>query len=91
MITVYTATNCQPCRLTLRALQCRGLSVIERAAAAPENARQLRAMGCRQAPVVVLADGVSGWSGFRPDLIDQLADDGSWPASAGAAPQQPET
>lgn len=69
-IEVYTAENCQPCKATKRALQKAGLSFLE--LDAQEHADKLKEMGYAQLPVVILDDGVSGWSGFRPDLIKEI-------------------
>lgn len=69
MIVVYTAPNCPPCHLTKRALDRRGLAYEDRDGHA--HASRLAEMGMRELPVVV-ADGVAPWSGFRPDLIEQL-------------------
>lgn len=69
MIVIYTAPNCQPCRLTKRTLDRRGIAYRELDAA--EHAERLRGLGHQSVPVVVTPDG-HHWSGFRPDLIAQL-------------------
>lgn len=69
MIDVYSAPNCQPCRMTCRALDRRGIAY--RVLDAAEHAEYLRGLGHQSAPVVVAPDG-RHWAGFRPDLIAQL-------------------
>lgn len=66
-VVVYTQPNCQPCKATLRRFEAAGVVVKELAAA--DYPDLLKAMGHKQAPVVM--DGVRHWSGYRPDLIDE--------------------
>jgi glutaredoxin-like protein NrdH len=71
-ITVYSKPACVQCTATTRALNARGLAfdVVDLTEDTDAFAR-VSEMGYRQAPVVVAGD--AHWSGFRPDLIGQLA------------------
>lgn len=66
-VVIYTQPNCQPCKATLRRFNEAGINVKELPAA--EHTDLLKAMGHQQAPVVMT--GVTHWSGYRPDLIDE--------------------
>lgn len=71
MVTVYTKPACVQCNATYRALDKKGIlyrsiDISEN----PETLEDLKSMGYMQAPVVVAGD--AHWSGFRPDLIDEL-------------------
>ncbi|TQS72879.1 glutaredoxin-like protein NrdH [Rhodobacteraceae bacterium] len=71
-ITVYSKPACVQCTATTRALEAKGIEYdvvdLTKDAAALEQVTEL---GYRQAPVVIA--GETHWSGFRPDLIGQLA------------------
>ena len=71
-ITVYSKPACVQCTATTRALDAKGIpyDVIDltQDAGAMTHVTEL---GYRQAPVVVA--GSEHWSGFRPDMIAQLA------------------
>ena len=68
MVTVYTQPRCQPCKATIRRLEERGVSYLVKEAA--EHVDDLKALGHSSAPVVVT--GTAHWSGYRPDLIDEI-------------------
>lgn len=76
MITVYSTTHCSQCMMTKRRLTKRGLEFEE--VNLEENPDQLNfvknVLGYSQAPVVIVEEEnqTRHWSGFRPDLIDQL-------------------
>ena len=75
-ITVYSKDNCQQCRATERKLDSKGLSYeyIDMTDN-PEAIAAAKELGHLAAPVVLVeqADGTAtNWSGFRPDLIDNL-------------------
>lgn len=75
-ISVYSKPSCVQCVATKRALQKQGLDFIETDVTKDDAALELvRSLGHMQAPVVVVerADGVTHWSGFRPDRIKELA------------------
>lgn len=74
-ITIYTAPNCQQCRMTESRMASKGLSFrIIRLDNEPTIAAKLRSQGYTQAPVVdVTGEQRQTWTGFRPDLIDLLA------------------
>ena len=71
-ITVFTKPHCPQCDATKRQLTKQGLDFetvdIEQH---PEILEQLRAAGFMQAPVVIAPD--ASWTGYRPDLIRELA------------------
>ncbi|NMN00206.1 NrdH-redoxin [Bifidobacterium sp. DSM 109958] len=71
-ITVFTKPHCPQCDATKRQLTKHGLDFetvdVEQH---PEILEQLRAAGFMQAPVVIAPD--TSWTGYRPDLIRELA------------------
>lgn len=71
-IIVYSKPQCVQCNATVRALEAKGIThkVVDLTL---DNAamESVQSMGYRQAPVVVA--GATHWSGFRPDMISQLA------------------
>lgn len=72
MITVYTKPGCQPCKLTIAALEKAGIAYEKRDITEDPNAMEAcKALGYMSAPVVVAGD--DHWSGFRPDRIKALA------------------
>jgi glutaredoxin-like protein NrdH len=76
IVRVYTAPGCQPCSLTKRHLERRGIAYEEISLADDERDRAaVRALGFTSAPVVCAAtrDGEQTWGGYRPDMIDALA------------------
>lgn len=76
-ITVYTRSECQPCRATKRKLVKEGLTYREVDITLDDHAQGvLRSEGFRELPVVYVEyDDVldSAWSGYRPDLIERVA------------------
>jgi len=75
-VTVYSTPNCQQCKMTYRALEAKGIAfeVVEVA----ENPAALEfitdELGYSRAPVVVVdQEPQNHWSGFRPDLVENLA------------------
>lgn len=72
-ITVYTKNHCQPCKATKRKLEALGLAYREiNVDEKPEARDFLISGGWRESPVVLTAD-LPGWSGYRPDLLEDLA------------------
>ena len=70
-VIVYSKSNCQPCRLTKRAFDSKGVDYIEkRVDEYPEALAEIKALGYLQVPVVVVGD--VHWSGLNPDLINSL-------------------
>lgn len=69
MVDVYTVPNCQPCTLTKRRLDAKGITYTESDIDAITE--RAKAAGIGSAPVVVV-DGQIAWGGFRPDRIDAL-------------------
>jgi len=80
VITVYTKSNCQPCRATKRKLDMLGLPHVEvDLEHSPEDVERLRSLGYQESPVVDVVGAPAGmpqntWSGYRPDLLQKLAD-----------------
>lgn len=71
-ITVFTKPQCQQCEATKRRLRDHGITFeTVDLSENPATLTQLVQAGYRQAPVVITPD--AAWSGYRPDLIDQLA------------------
>jgi len=72
-LTIYGSPGCQGCKATVRKAEALGLSFtyidvsIDLAAAA-----LLVAEGHRSLPVVEAGETV--WTGFRPDLLDKVAE-----------------
>jgi glutaredoxin-like protein NrdH len=72
MVTIYTQNPCQPCRMTKKEFDKKGISYKEISIAENPEARDaVLALGYMQAPVVVTENG--HWGGFRPDKIKELA------------------
>lgn len=72
-VTVFTKPQCQQCEATERRLNERGITFeTVDLSENPETLAQLVHAGYRQAPVVITPD--ASWSGYRPDLIDELAE-----------------
>lgn len=73
MVTVYSKSNCQPCRMTKRELQKAGVAFTEvNLDENPTVAAELAAEGFRSAPVVKV-EGGEAWSGFAVSKIKSLA------------------
>lgn len=71
-VIVYSKPGCQPCNLTIKALEKAGIAFEKRDITEDPTAREAcEALGYLSAPVVVAGD--DHWSGFRPDRIKALA------------------
>lgn len=71
-ITVYTKPSCVQCTATYRALDSKGIAYeVVDLSQDPNALEEVKALGYMQAPVVVTDE--DHWSGFRPDMIDELA------------------
>ena len=71
-ITVYSTPKCQQCDATYRTLDRKGIEyTVVNVAENPDAAVYVRNLGYNQAPVVVAGD--THWSGFRPDMLLELA------------------
>ncbi|NDV52259.1 glutaredoxin-like protein NrdH [Salipiger sp. PrR003] len=69
---VYSKPNCVQCTATTRALRSKGIDFdVVDLTEDSEAMTKVTELGYRQAPVVMA--GESHWSGFRPDLIAQIA------------------
>lgn len=76
IVRVYTAPGCQPCNLTKRHLDRRGISYEEIPLTDNDADRAaILALGFTSAPVVCAAtrEREQTWGGYRPDMIDALA------------------
>lgn len=76
-VTVYTKDKCQPCRMTIRYLEERGIEVEEKHTGDPANLAEAKALGYMSSPVVVFVpepgESVKHWCGFRPDMLEATA------------------
>lgn len=71
-VTVFTKYRCPQCEATKRQLTKQGVDFeVVDLADNPSTLEQLQQAGFRQAPVVITPD--ASWSGYRPDLIRELA------------------
>ena len=71
-ITVFTKPQCQQCEATKRRLRDRGIAFeTVDLSQNPATLTELVQAGYRQAPVVITPDAT--WSGYRSDLIDEIA------------------
>lgn len=71
-VTVFTKYRCPQCEATKRQLTKQGIDFdVVDLADNPSTLGQLQEAGFKQAPVVITPD--ASWSGYRPDLIKQLA------------------
>ena len=73
-ITVFTAPDCPKCRMTLTRFSLAGVDVNE--IPLVDNADLVRLTQNTGAPLVVVVNDsgrVTGWGGFRPDLIATTA------------------
>lgn len=72
MVTVLSKPSCVQCVATYRKLDASGVKYVVRDMSEDLEAVALaKELGYLQAPVVISGD--QHWSGFRPDLISQLA------------------
>ena len=66
MVTVFSKNNCVQCKMTKMFLKQHNIDE------QPEFIERLKADGFRATPVVKLPNG-DAFSGFRPDMLKQLA------------------
>lgn len=72
MVTIFTKSNCQPCRLSKATMDRNGVKYIERNVEEdPRALQEVSDMGYQQVPVIVAPSG-EHWSGLRPDLLSTL-------------------
>lgn len=69
-VVVYSKPHCQQCTATKRRLRAKGVEFESLSLLDEGNLEAAKALGHQEAPVVVV--GKQSWSGFRPDLIDEL-------------------
>ncbi|MGO2188234.1 MAG: glutaredoxin domain-containing protein [Microbacterium gubbeenense] len=70
-VRVYTKPVCKQCDLTKNALDKAGIAYEVEDLTEEGNLNAAKELGHMSAPVVVV--GEESWSGFRPDLINELA------------------
>jgi glutaredoxin-like protein NrdH len=71
-VTVFTKPACTQCNATYRALDKKGIAYTTVDISKDEvGLERLKALGFQQAPVVETS--TDSWSGFRPDKIEELA------------------
>lgn len=72
MTTVYTKPQCVQCDMTKRMLDKNGIEYeTVDITKDPEALEMILNMGFSSAPVVISGD--KSWSGFKPELIEELA------------------
>lgn len=72
-LTVYSKPGCQQCAATTRTLDRKGIPYTVVDVSADAAALDLvQELGYRQVPVVVIGNDWH-WTGFRPDLISEIA------------------
>lgn len=69
-VVVYSKPACPQCVMTKKALKKIGVEFLEEKLE-QEALEQFSSQGFRSAPIVVAGDKI--WSGFQPDLINELA------------------
>lgn len=70
-IIVYSKPQCVQCTATVKSLETKGIKHKIIDLTQNHDAMKLvQSMGYKQAPVVVT--GTTHWSGFRPDMINQI-------------------
>src|SRR3546814_12244399 len=73
-ITVYTKPSCVQCTATYRALDSKGIEYeVHDLSQDADALEQVKALGYLQAPVVITDEDHR--YGFRPDKLDELAED----------------
>lgn len=73
MVIVYSKSDCQPCRLTKRAFDAKGVKYVEKKVDEdPEALAEIKSLGYLQVPVVVAGD--VHWSGLNPKQIGALSE-----------------
>ena len=73
MVTVFSKNNCVQCKMTKMFLKQHNVRFVEHNIDEhPEFVDSLKADGFRATPVVKLPNG-DAFSGFRPDMLKQLA------------------
>jgi glutaredoxin-like protein NrdH len=73
-ITVWTKTDCSQCVMTKKLMTRKGMDFVEADLEAnPEQLQKFKEAGHMQAPIVVLGNDGRTWTGFRPDLIEELS------------------
>jgi glutaredoxin-like protein NrdH len=71
-VTVYTKAHCPQCDATKRQLSKQGVDFdVVDLTENPEQIENFLAQGFKQTPIVVTEE--ASWSGYRPDMIKQLA------------------
>lgn len=73
-VTVWSKSDCRQCVMTKKLMERNGIDFVEADLESdPEQLTKFKEEGLMQAPIVVLGHDGRRWSGFRPDLIEELA------------------
>jgi glutaredoxin-like protein NrdH len=73
-VTVWTKSACPQCTLTKNLMKRKGIEYTEADLEAdPDQLARFKEEGLMQAPIIVLGHDGRRWTGFRPDLIEELA------------------
>ena len=76
-VTVYTLPSCVQCNQTKKLLDREGVEFeTVQLEDHPDKAAEFKDAGLLQAPIVVVGNDGRRWTGFRPDLIKELASHG---------------
>ncbi|RRC92169.1 glutaredoxin-like protein NrdH [Erysipelotrichaceae bacterium OH741_COT-311] len=71
-IIVYSKSNCMQCNFTKKFLKEHNVDFEERDVETSKDALQeVLSLGFQSLPVIV-ADGYDAFTGFRPDMLDQI-------------------
>ena len=72
-VTVYSKKPCPQCDMTKNLMRREGIDFEEiDLPSNPEILEKFKEEGLLQAPIVVIGNDGRRWSGFRPDLIEEL-------------------
>lgn len=73
-VTVYTLPSCVQCDRTKKLMDREGIAYDPvKLEDHPDIAADFKEQGLLQAPIVVVGNDGRRWTGFRPDLIKELA------------------
>lgn len=73
-VTVWTKSNCSQCVMTKKLMTRKGVDFTEADLESDsEQLQKFKEEGLMQAPIIVLGHDGRRWSGFRPDLIEELS------------------
>lgn len=71
MVTLYSKPGCNPCRLTKRALDSKGIKYVAKDITEdPTALERVRELGYQTVPVIEAGD--QHWNGYQPDRLASL-------------------